>query len=381
MKTILTKFLALSSVALLMLASCKKDGAIVKTNGGKPGALTASTTSPVLDKSKLSDTTKIINFSFSQPSFGYAAAVTNTLQIDAPGDNWKNPASVTLGTKVLSQGYSTADFNALLLKLNLVGGVPSTVNVRVQHSLSADVTPVYSNVVALNVTPFNLAAWLYVVGQFNGYSTAAPDSILSATSNGIFTGIINFPAVDNQFLILPKKNFDNKYATTESPNTTAASLTYSTEYVTGGGNNLVAPATAGNYLITLNTNANTITVAPVNAYSVIGTVTPHGDFSTDIDLKFINSIDQDWEGVFPFTNGTFPGSFKVRQNHDWTWSWGIPQATTTGFGIANTLNDSKNDNIPITASGNYKVTFSIPTTPFSISNPPSVTAIYTVKAQ
>src|SRR5580658_477217 len=104
MKSVLTKFLALGSVALLMLSACKKELAPnVVSNGGKPGALTASVTTLPLDKTRLNDTTTVINFSFTAPSYGFAAAVTNTLQIDAAGDNWVNPTSVTLGTKVYSQ--------------------------------------------------------------------------------------------------------------------------------------------------------------------------------------------------------------------------------------------------------------------------------------
>ncbi|MDB5011565.1 MAG: hypothetical protein JWQ06_2354, partial [Mucilaginibacter sp.] len=122
MKTVLTKFLTLSSIALLILSGCKKNDALVTSNGGKAGALTSSATTLVLQKANLSDTTKVIKFSFTQADYGYSAAITNTLQIDMAGDKWAKPTSVTLGTKVLSQGFSTADFDALLLKLGLPGG-------------------------------------------------------------------------------------------------------------------------------------------------------------------------------------------------------------------------------------------------------------------
>src|ERR1700678_398672 len=142
MKSVLTKFLALGSVALLMLSACKKELAPnVVSNGGKPGALTASVTTLPLDKPRLNDTTSVIIFSFTKANYGFSAAITNTLQIDPQGDNWVHPASATLGTGVYSQGYSTNVFNSLLLKLNLAGGVASQVNVRVQHVVSASVAP------------------------------------------------------------------------------------------------------------------------------------------------------------------------------------------------------------------------------------------------
>jgi starch-binding outer membrane protein SusE/F len=98
MKKTLTQFLALSSICLLMLSACKKDGTLVTSTGGTPGALTSTTSTLVLNKANNGDgTTAVITFNFTQPSYGFSAAVTNTLQIDAAGDNWANPTSVTLG--------------------------------------------------------------------------------------------------------------------------------------------------------------------------------------------------------------------------------------------------------------------------------------------
>ena len=370
MKTVLTKFLTLGSAALLMLSACKKDGALVTSNGGKPGALTASTTTPVLDKTKLSDATPIVSFTFAAPNYGFSAAVTNTLQIDAAGDNWKNPMSVTLANKVYSQSYSTSDFNALLLKLNLVGGVTSQVQVRIANTISASVAPIYSNVISLTVTPFNLTSWLYITGAFSGWANPGPaeDSLFSATSNGIYTGIINFNATGsgaNQFLVLPAKNWNNKYATSGS-GTPSSTITYNAS------NNFNAPAANGWYLVTFNLNSNTISFEQVNSYSVIGSVTAGGNWSTDDELKFINSTDQAWEGVLSFT----AGQFKFRQDNDWTWSWGdisSPDGTDA--------TDSNGGNINVAAAGNYWVTFAIPASPFGTSPPPPVTAKYTLTKQ
>ncbi len=385
MKNRLFTLLALSSAYLLMLSACKKDGALVTATTGMPGTLTATSTTIVLNKANVNDaTTPAVTFNFTQANYGFSAAVTNTLQIDKAGDNWANPTSVTLGANTLTQSYSTPAFNSILLKMGLVGGVTSTVNVRIVQSISTSITPVYSNVVALTVTPFNLAAWLYVVGQFNGYSTATPDSLLSPTSNGIYYGVINFTTGNTRFLVLPAKNYNNKYATiTNPPSGTATTLTYATEYVSSGGNDLYAPSTPGQYLVTLNTNANTITVALTNTYSAIGaTAADAGGYSIDVPLaKFVNDGSTGWTSVIAFRTG----DFKIRQNNDWNWSWGIPKSGSDGDGVANTLNDNSNNNIPISVAGNYKVSFNIVpfplTTPVSNSVPPSSTATYSLIKQ
>lgn len=364
MKTILVKLLAFGVIALL-LQSCKKDGALVTSNGGIAGTLSVSSSTLVLQRSRLNDTTKVITFNFTKPNYGYSAVVTNTLQIDKPGDNWANPTSVTLGTNVLTQGYSTADFDALLLKLGLTGGTASPVLVRVMHSISSNVSPVYSNVVTVTATPFYLTSWLYVVGEFQGYSTSSPDSLLSATSNGIYTGIINFPAGKNQFLILPAKNFNNKYATNNATGSTSTTVAYNAS------NNLYAPSMPGQYVITLNLNTNTISFALANTYSVIGSTTAGGNFSTDVDLtKYVNDGSTGWTGTIAMT----AGAFKIRQNHDWTFAWGdVSPANGKDATSANGAN------INVAAAGNYKVSFAIPLS--AIGTAPSATATYTLVKQ
>jgi|GEM_PF-258662 len=382
MKKTLTNLLALSSICLLMFSACKKDGTLVTSNGGKPGALTATTSTLVLNKANNGDAvTPAITFNITQPSYGFSSAVTNTLQIDAPGDNWANPTSVTLGVNILSQSYSTPAFNAMLLKMKLVGGVTSTVNVRVAQSISADITPVYSNVVALTVTPYNLASWVYLVGQFNGYSTSAPDSLYSPTSSGIYTGIINVTGTNTRFLVLPAKNFNNKWATVTNPGATGTTLTYATEYVTGGGNDLYTPSTPGFYFISLNTNTNSITIAPANTYSAIGTTSGEAagaSFNIDVPIatKYVNDGVTGWQGIVSFT----VGSFKIRQDNDWTNSWGI---LGTPDGV--TLTDASGGNIPITVAGNYLISFGIAPSArgatAATSNPPSITAPYKLVKQ
>ncbi|HWZ13711.1 MAG TPA: SusE domain-containing protein [Mucilaginibacter sp.] len=363
MKTIFNKFLVLSGLGLLMLSACKKDGALVTSNGGKAGTLTASTTTPTLDKTKLSDTTSIVRFNFTAPNFGYSAAVTNTLQIDAPGDNWKNPATAVLPYNAYSQGYSTAVFNNLVLKLNLPAGVASQVQVRVAHSLSTAVPPVYSNVVSLTVTPFNLTSWLYVAGAYEGWANPGPqeDSLISVTGNGIYTGIINFTAGNNQFLVLPAKNWNHKYATTDATGSTSSTVKYD------GPNNFYAPAAAGQYIVTINTNANTISFTLADYYSIIGSATPGGNWSTDMFLKFINDGNNTWVGSFTLLGG----QFKFRQDGAWSNSWGDVSPAD-----GKTVTDSSGGNINATA-GAHTVTFTMAPTAFG-TNPP-VTTSYSLK--
>ncbi len=370
MKSLLNKILTISGVALLMLSACKKDGAVITATSGTPGVLSASATTLVLNNAKITDPAIVETFTLVQPNFGYNAAISNTLQIDVPSDNWANPYTVSMGADVFTQGFNTNDFNNILLKAGMKGNVTATVNIRVKSSIGAS-TFVYSNVLALTVTPFNLKSWLYVPGAYEGWNNPGPleDSLYSATGNGIYVGIINFTAGNNQFLVTPAKNWNNKYATNDAASTSGTSSNYSVTY--NGPNNFYAPATAGYYLITLNTNNNTMSIVPANFYSIIGDAAQ--GWGTDVALKYVNDGNGNWVTTPPAPLVS-SGQFKIRQNNDWTYSWGIPKSGSAGFGVANTLNNTSNDNIPVAVNGNYLVTFNSPAATFGTV--PAVTTTY-----
>ena len=356
MKTVLTKCLVIASIGLLTLESCKKAGTEVKANSGQAGTLSVNSTTVALDKSKQGDTSTIVKFTFTKASYGFNAAIGNTLQIDVQGDNWQNPASYVLANGVYSQGFSTAVFNSLLLKLNLPTGVASTVNARIVNSLSANVTPIYSNVLTLSVTPYNLVSFVYVPGNYEGWSFPGKnaDSLQSATSNGIYTGVIAFKLPSDPFLIVPIQSWANKWATPDPAGAAGGPITYNVQYVASGDNNFssaslntVDPNVKITIdLVVLNTNANTLTLTPT-LWSVVGDASPGGwpagsGFQSDTDMSFDNGT-QTWSVVVNLTGG---GNIKFRLNHDWGTNLGGSNGTLSAGGA----------NIPIAASGKYLVT-------------------------
>jgi hypothetical protein len=370
MKKILSKLIAFSSIGLLVLPACKKSGDLVVSNGGKAGTLSASVTTLPLDKAKLNDTSSVIKFNFTAADYGFSAAVNNTLQIDVASDNWAHPTSATLSTKVYAQGYSTAVFNNLVLKLNVPAGVATPIEVRVMHSVSAQVAPIYSNVLTLTVTAFNLTSYVYVPGNYEGWANPGPqeDSLVSVTGNGIYVGIINFPAGKPDFLVLPVKgDWSHKYATPDNATSSATAANYSVQLVTGGDNNFFAPSTAGNYIVTLNVNNNTLTLQQADYYSIIGSSTPGGNWSTDLWLKAINDGNNHWVGTF----NLLAGQFKFRQDGQWNNSWGD---VSPADGIHAT--DSNGGNINATA-GNHTVTFTI--APSVLGSPAQTLATYNLQ--
>jgi len=364
MKTIFTKSLAIGSIALLMLASCKKDETKVVATNGKAGALQASSSSIVLTKAELNNTA--VTFNFTAADFGYKAAITNTLQIDAKSDNFASPKEYVVAAGKLTQSFTTLDFNALMLALGLPTGSASDVSVRIKSQLSAGMAPVYSNTMAISVTPFSLVTYAYVPGAYQGWNPASADSLASAKGDGVYTGVINFTAGNDQFLITSAKNWNNKWATTDGPQTGSPAV-YSTEYVTGGGNNFYAVSKttvdpAVNIYtsqVVLDDNKHTLTITPT-LWSVVGDASPGGwpggsGYQSDTDMKFDNGT-QTWWVKVDLKAG---GAIKFRMNHDWGKNYG--SVTTAGV-----LDTADNNNISITVTGTYLVTINLNTLAYTL---------------
>jgi hypothetical protein len=325
MKSFILKSIAFGLIAMV-LWSCKKDEAPVVASSGTSGSLQSSASTLVLDKTMLSS--NVITFTMGDADFGYQAAITNTLQLSAKGQNFAadKTKEFTLEPKVKSKSYNGFDFNNLLLALNLPTASGSDVEIRVKSSISNTINPVYSNVVTINARPFPLTSWVYVPGAYQGWDILKADSLISPTGNGVYSGVINFVAANSEFKVTPAKKWDFSYG-----DLGGGKLGGNT------GGNLKAAA-AGPQLLTVDLNTMVWTLAPAARWSVIGDAVPGSGWFLDTDMKFIN----DGNGQYKLITNLLVGEFKFRKNYDW--------GTTIGNGAAN---------IKVTAAGNYTLVLTV----------------------
>jgi hypothetical protein len=335
MKKIFHKIMPLGFMMLAFIA-CKKDEVKSTLQDGKSGALTVSSSNVVLDKSLLDK--DVVTFNLTDASFGYDAAVTNVLQIDIKGDNFKTPKEAIFPAKELKKTYNGLDFNNLLLSLNLPTNVSSDVEVRIKSSVGLNVTPVYSNVVSMKAKPFPLTAWIYVPGAYQSWNPASADSLISLAGNGIYVGVIPFDG--GNFKITPLKKWDVAYGDAGNG-----------KISTSGGD--ISSGSVGAKELTVDLNANTIAIKPL-VWSVVGSGTasgwPGSGPYNELDMKFINDGQGKWKTTLTLLNG----EIKFRKNHDWGTNFG-------GDGNGN-LNG---DNIKV-AAGTYTITLDITNNKYSL---------------
>jgi hypothetical protein len=309
-----------------------------------PGNFSTSKTSVVLLKDNAA--LPAISFSWTNPNMGAQIAFKNQLQIALKGTNFANPKSVDLAQGTSTISYNVQDFNAIMLALGLpLNGSSTDLETRIKstaYSLDGSATTLptsYSQVLNLTVTPYALVSYIYAPGAYQGWNPPTANTLTSATSNNIYIGYIGFTAANTEFKLTPVRTWDNSYGSTGGNN-----VTYN------GGNNLKAP-NAGMQKLTVDLNANTYTLIPYQI-SIIGSVTPGGNWSTDIDMTW-----DDAKSRFTGTAVFLGGEFKFRLNHDWN---------QTNWGGSNGVASTGGGNIPMTA-GTHTVTYDPATLAYTIN--------------
>ncbi|HEY5462521.1 MAG TPA: SusE domain-containing protein [Hanamia sp.] len=343
------------SVIIVLLASCKKEGAQFALQEGSfaSAALTASNNNFVLSGSNDADT--VVTFKWPAVNYGSKVAVSYTIQIDAISDTsgnaaWGKAISFSAGDSLSYSFVGKSLNNTLITQMMLAPGNTDSVAVRVkadvnQYNGSASTVPSsYSNTFILIVTPYALN--LYVPGAYQGWDPAtAPVIAPIAGKPGLFEGYVNITGTGLQYFKYTSAPDFNHINYGDGGNGT-----FSTD---GNAAGLSVP-NGGYYELTADLNNNTWT-ATATTWSIIGDATP-GGWNTDTQMTYDPST-QVWTVT---ANMIAAGSFKFRANDAWVVDFGIDgngnlqYADNPFFGYTAGLND-----LTVPSDGNYTITLDL----------------------
>lgn len=349
MKTIVNKIFLIGSLALLF-AACKKDQsqAVLKTNVTAP-TLAATPTTLVLDSNK--NATTAITFSWGATDFGFTAATTYTLQFDTTAAaTFTKSINVVLGQNLLTQSYTVKDFNQLLTTtVGIPVAVASKVSVRIKIDVNQNngaqslVPSVYSNIVALTLTPYStkpvpkypVPANLYIVGDATpgGWANPVPvpsQQLTQMDSYGNVFGIVLQLTGGKSYVFLPKNgDWGNKYNVASASANPAGDV-----FAPNAGNaNIPGPAASGLYQIVVDFVKGTYAVTalatnpvPANLF-IIGDATSNGWTNPVANpaLQFTQVSSADFQLTVPLTSGKSYVFLPV--NGSWDHKYGGTSAT------------------------------------------------------
>lgn len=331
--------LMLVSLVSLAIVSCEKEETRVVLQTGPQPSLTASATTLVLLQANAQS--NAVTFTWTAATFGFDAAISYALQISKAGTNFASATTTEVPlANTFTKTFKVIEFNRELLKVVLYGS-PQQVEVRLVASVATAAPKIYSNVVAMTVTPYrdlityNFPSAMNIAGNYQGWNPGAAPQIVNVGNGGYngHEGYINFNNAAPEFKIVKGDN----WGAGDYGNGGGGTLT-------NGGANLSLPG-SGIYRLRANVTTMTWSAVKINTWGLIGSATP-GGWGTDTDMIYNAGT-----GVYSLTVNLVVGEIKFRANDD----WGI----NFGDNGADFKPEYDGANIQIPVAGNYTISLDL----------------------
>ena len=190
------------------------------------------------------------------------------------------------------------------------------------------------------VVPAGAFSFLYVPGDYQGWTPASAPAIGSPKNDGSYDGYVNIPAGGSyQFKLTSTPDWSNAFGDGAAGGTSGT-------LVAGGSNNLLFPG-PGYYRLAVNTTINKWS-ATATTWGMIGSFAA-SNWNNDIAMTYSRD-DNKWTGTIT----TSPGDqFKFRANHDWGINLGETAGTgSLSYGGDNIGDANKNFAVP---AGTHKI--------------------------
>lgn len=299
---------------LLAMTACKKDGDTLTLEYVAGNELVASSNELVLTNATAGS--NVFSLSWSKDSirishsgkYGLATtALTNTLQFDTVNTFTHPKESLETGVQKLFTGTS---LNMLVLSMGLVPEETRTIYIRLKTVVGVNLEPLYTPVVSLKITPFNLVSFLYMPGDLSGGWNSYTTKLCSPTSDGKYEGYVN-AAQWNNFKFTEQTNTDGVvYGSVPNelykldPSAAQWNIWFDE---------------AGYFLLKANTNDLTWSKTKINSFHISGDFNNWSTTATPMTYDAVNKV---WTATADFQPGQWGNSFQIIANSEWTIVYG-----------------------------------------------------------
>lgn len=184
------------------LTSCNKDGDLIFLSSPEGGELTATTSDVVLTKSEKS--TVVLSLAWTKSKLEVSdenMSAPNVLQttLQASANEDFSGTVVESSESSLSKAYTGSELNTLAKTLGLTAGTAAPVYFRLSVTTGDNMTPVYSNTEAVNVTTYTTDMTVGFVLDSKQADTG--NTLYSANADGIYAGFMGASGWYNFYLM------------------------------------------------------------------------------------------------------------------------------------------------------------------------------------
>ena len=337
MKKINTLLALLS--ALLLLGACEKDGEKFYLSSPVESDLIASTNAVVLTEA----TAKLYALSLawsdqtlqiSDPRYQATSGIQTTVQVSRSEDF---SGSIIESTENgVSKSYTVAALNIIAYKLNAPAEEAAPLYFRLAGSNGSNIAPVYSNTVAVTVTPYPIDMhYASIINKGSGQDSG--QDFYSANADGQYSGFFGAAAWEGIYV----QEADGTTWHTAQSGGVGTPFLLTTDAAEGTWD-MWFPGQSGCYFVNVNTAQkqwNALLIPELNVSGIEG-----------INMQY-SRTDNQWKGVFTGTEGTniniqLQGTGKFYNN-------------TSVSGSDNAIDDTKAKDTPFAFGGTAgQLTFS-----------------------
>ncbi len=245
---LIKKILTLT-LSVIALVACEKDGDLITLSSLKTNKLIATQTNVALSQSNSQKLVLALawntnTLTISDTTMSSTDILETTLQIST-NKNFSDTIIESVKTGY-SCSYTGSDLNTLAKNLKLTPDVSTPVYFRLAASVGDNMSPLYSNIVSVNITSYEIDMSVGYILDSNKDSTGI--TLYSANSDGEYLGFIGATSWYNYYL----EEGDGAIWGNDGVSGTAFKL--SSSEVDGERWNCWFPETAGCYYVDFNTN-------------------------------------------------------------------------------------------------------------------------------
>jgi hypothetical protein len=334
MKTLKT-ILALVTF-VFVFTSCEDDAvkAILKSDVAPNELKAPSSEAYVLTLADKANTLE--TFQWTAPDFGFPAAASYTLQIDAAGNNFADAIAVVT-TDLQEAAVNVGAFNDFLLGLGLAPEEAADIDLRVMATVSDKVGAVYSNTRTITVTPYATTfPPIYGMGPgLKGWGPWPGNAVEWQSSEFKKYETVAYFTNGQPFrwfaqLDWGPTSYNYPFFTSVDPVFGAAN---------DGDSNLKVAGPSGWYKVDVDLAAKTVTAEAVSEPELYMVGPAVGDWNQALAVKMMYIK----PGVFEVTTDFTTGPFRFFGQHDWNpTSYNYPFFTSVDANFENANDDDLN---------------------------------------
>lgn len=330
----IVKYISAICLSLLIFSACDSDLDKVYYNESEatPAVLSGIADTYVLDANKAQVTA--IEFKWTNPQTGYAAQITNSLQMDLKGKNFGSAITLHSSTEEGPYNITTQDLNSKIMKLFQSYEMEVTVEpydfeFRIASSISDAADSFYSNVESAQITPFigdPEYPKVYLPGAYCNWGD--PDDsfkqcqlLFSANDDGIYEGWVVFGnQAKDGWKISPEASWNTSWGTDDATEKNPASITLAT----GTGN--ITCYDKYSYKFSFNKTTLELSIkASTDAWGIAGTHNDWGKEAADTPMTLAFESDASGNRAYYLTatlDLKADNAWKIRADNEWVNSFG-----------------------------------------------------------